>query len=396
MVKATPKRDPESQYWDEDADRINRMCALAHKLKYVVGKRPKVIPLNPDGSAKTVKESRPQNYAEEGTGDYVGGAQDVHGHPIDMGARFAPLEVSNNADTNAQDTAKQPRIPRMPKSYIPVGHHESQTPPEPGTSRHLSHHHRLFMASSPASGIRPLEHLEEHDDDDDDLGGVPLPTKGRNESYRITFPSNTGRVIWKPASGEDPSLRSTIVGGTGHRREVAASVVADILGMDDLVPKTTFRTQQGKHGSAQHWVENAGAALGEVESRRYGTNPDDVGRAAILDYLIGNTDRHQKNWLVGADGKMHLIDHGLSFPDHYLRENYANSAIMAKAAERGLPITDEMKKKILDSWPEIEESLRHTGIDEQAIDLARKRMKNLVNPHLKRFDHLPLPWLSSP
>jgi hypothetical protein len=251
------------------------------------------------------------------------------------------------------------------------------------------------MMATPISDVRSLEDLGD-DDDDDDLGGLKPPTKGMNESYRITYPGDNGRAIWKPSSGEAQNLRNSIEPGTSHRREVAASVVADILGMDDLVPKTTFRTQQGKPGSAQHWVEGTQQATGETAGNRYGNNPENVGRAAILDYLIGNTDRHMNNWLVGADGRIHLIDHGLSFPKHHERKHYANSAIMAKAAEKGLPISDEMKKKLVDSWPEIEESLRHLGIEESAIELAKKRLKHLVDPHLKQFGHLPLPWLSSP
>jgi len=53
---------------------------------------------------------------------------------------------------------------------------------------------------------------------------------------------------------------------------------------------------------------NGGSPLGA------GMPPEEVRAAGLFDAVIGNTDRHAGNYLYGDDGKLWLIDHGLSFP----------------------------------------------------------------------------------
>lgn len=33
----------------------------------------------------------------------------------------------------------------------------------------------------------------------------------------------------------------------------------------------------------------------------------------VLDWLIRNRDRHAQNWIVGADGAVSPIDHGITY-----------------------------------------------------------------------------------
>jgi hypothetical protein len=50
----------------------------------------------------------------------------------------------------------------------------------------------------------------------------------------------------------------------------------------------------------------------DVRQARY-DGEKDLARASAFDVLVGNTDRHSGNWMLGK-GKISLIDNGLAFP----------------------------------------------------------------------------------
>lgn len=148
---------------------------------------------------------------------------------------------------------------------------------------------------------------------------------GANGSY--TAHIGGVKAVWKPSVEESPYLRTGVPGGEYYKREAAAYSVAKAIGLDHLVPVTVTHTHERDDGSpygpetlvgsAQQWVPDAQTALSH-------DNPydgdEDRDLAAAFDYLIGNTDRHHGNWMVGSDGKIKLIDNGLAFPNNGLNE----------------------------------------------------------------------------
>ena len=102
-------------------------------------------------------------------------------------------------------------------------------------------------------------------------------------------------------------------------REVAAYQVDQLLGLN-VVPLTeTFEDvdnpldkDHGTYHSIQHFVK---AKMGvEINSKRDAFNSlidkTEVSKTFLLDAVMGNPDRHAKNWMVG-EGHFYAIDNGL-------------------------------------------------------------------------------------
>jgi hypothetical protein len=114
-------------------------------------------------------------------------------------------------------------------------------------------------------------------------------------------------AVYKPAQGERP-LWDFPVGL--HRREVAAYRLARFLGWP-LVPPTVTRTQ-APHGpgSLQLFIQGESArAFFRVREER----PSELLPVALFDVITNNADRKAGHHLVDAEGRLWVIDHGLTF-----------------------------------------------------------------------------------
>ena len=128
--------------------------------------------------------------------------------------------------------------------------------------------------------------------------------------------------------------------GRESTNELGAWKVAQIVGMTDLVPPVAIRdiaNQQGtiEHGSVMAFV--GGEVAGRYDSKQQFDGEKDLARSAAFDYVIGNEDRHTSNWLVEGD-KLHLIDHGLAFPEEW--PYWGGSRFIEEAKERKLPVAE--------------------------------------------------------
>jgi hypothetical protein len=116
-------------------------------------------------------------------------------------------------------------------------------------------------------------------------------------------------AIYKPARGETPLW--DFPDGTLHRREVAAYVVADALGWPN-VPPTVLREGPLGPGSVQLFVRYDAAehyfTLGAERA-------DEFRRIALFDLIVNNADRKAGHCLLGEDGTIWVIDHGVCFSD---------------------------------------------------------------------------------
>lgn len=201
-----------------------------------------------------------------------------------------------------------------------------------------------------------------------------LQSNGSGNTVLLMQLQGGTRGVFKLARGEKGGVRKGVPPGGGWRREIAASRVADVLGMGDLVPPTTVRDQAGDLGSMQEYVPDAPTAF---DSHEPFDGPVDAARAAVLDYVLGHLDRHRGNWLV-RDGKLRLIDNGLSLPTAYHENDFFNMGFWENAQREDLEMPADVDAWS-DRWPRVEQALRDSGIEDDAIALTKQRFDAVVS-----------------
>lgn len=203
---------------------------------------------------------------------------------------------------------------------------------------------------------------------------------GANETLRLTIETPDGPMdaVFKPADGERSGLRDDIP-GEYYLREAAASDIAEVMGLDDVVPPVVVREIDGRVGSLHEYRNN------ELTVARDKYNPFDViandqeiARVAAFDYLIGNQDRHNGNWLVNENsGDYVLIDHGLAFPesnDWGIRSNF-----MVNVRDKDLLVRDGVDDSWDSKWPEIARVMREKKFNPEVTLQMKKRYDELIS-----------------
>lgn len=204
--------------------------------------------------------------------------------------------------------------------------------------------------------------------DSHELGG------GMNPSRVVDFGDGT-KGVFKPdygVEGEDDRTRPNIPRGQDTEREVAAWQVAKLVGMDDMVSPAVIRTIDGERGALLAWQEGKVAFQ---KSEPYDGEAN-AQRAAIFDFVIGNEDRHAGNWIVedaGSRDKLHLIDHGLSFPEGEWDHWYNAKFIDHVRYNNGRPNADVVAKYVK-AAPMISKTLKVIGLNDDVIKGVNRRI----------------------
>jgi uncharacterized repeat protein (TIGR03843 family) len=174
------------------------------------------------------------------------------------------------------------------------------------------------------------------------LGRMPWSS---NATYlcEVRCGEDAHRAIYKPRRGERPLW--DFPSGLDHR-EVAAYELSRALGWD-LVPRTVLREGPLGMGSLQAFVD-ADFEQHYFTLYEQGVHHDALRVMCAFDLIGNNTDRKSGHVLLGLDGRIRGIDHGLMFhhefklrtviwefggepiPDHIL-------AAAAALADGGLP-----------------------------------------------------------
>ncbi|MGA8114073.1 MAG: SCO1664 family protein [Actinocatenispora sp.] len=149
----------------------------------------------------------------------------------------------------------------------------------------------------------------------------------------ITADGRKARCVYKPVQGERPLW--DFPDGTLAGREVAAYLVSAATGWD-IVPPTVLRGGPAGTGACQLWIDgdDSDELLGFVpvddlpadwhsiasargpDGERFvlAHAPDDrLARMAVFDVVINNADRKGAHVVCGTDGRVHGVDHGVSF-----------------------------------------------------------------------------------
>ena len=116
-------------------------------------------------------------------------------------------------------------------------------------------------------------------------------------------------AVYKPHRGESP-LWDFAEGSLG-RREVASYLVSKALGWPN-VPATVLRDGPEGPGSVQLFVPfDPGEHFFTLQERF----PDAFREIAAFDLIVNNADRKGGHCLLGEDGRVWAIDHGVCFHD---------------------------------------------------------------------------------
>ena len=101
--------------------------------------------------------------------------------------------------------------------------------------------------------------------------------------------------------------------GTLCQREVAAFAVSEAFGWE-IVPDTVLRDGPLGIGSVQRFVDH------DPEEHYFtllATHAEELRRFGVFDIVINNTDRKGGHCLLGEDGHVWGIDHGVTFHEHW-------------------------------------------------------------------------------
>lgn len=200
---------------------------------------------------------------------------------------------------------------------------------------------------------------------------------GVSETKVITM-ANGDKAVFKPDSGEPKEvLRRDITPGHATEREAAAWEVAKVVGMDDMVAPAVIREVGGRRGVVIAWQDGQVAYKAGFDERYDGEK--DAARAAIFDYVIGNRDRHNGNWMVRPDGRIALIDHGLAFPNNSAKYKFRNERLLDNAKQKWFDnkMLGPLSKPYLDNVGKITESLTAIGLPKNAVKLVETRISKL-------------------
>jgi hypothetical protein len=205
-----------------------------------------------------------------------------------------------------------------------------------------------------------------------------------NETVMADIDTGAGKhkVVIKPESGmHQGRMRDNITPGHDGVREEAAYWIARILRTP--TPAVVQRDTPKGRAIVSAFIPDAEVWWTLRGERREPHGPDidkDLRSMALLDMVIGNTDRHAGNYM--SDGKrVFAIDHGLAFPDtpaagrvfanFQVGEEYFTRSLNAKELER----LEELRVA-LDSG--LGDKMIAGGMERSAVSMMRKRIDRMI------------------
>lgn len=136
---------------------------------------------------------------------------------------------------------------------------------------------------------------------------------GSNYTFLVRVCHEQGDIeaIYKPGRGERPLW--DFPKGTLCLRERAAYLISEALCWH-IVPPTILRKGPQGRGSLQHFVPHDPEAHYLTFQGQY---IEQLQQIVLFDFIINNADRKSGHVLLGEDGRLWAIDHGVCFHTDY-------------------------------------------------------------------------------
>ena len=147
--------------------------------------------------------------------------------------------------------------------------------------------------------------------------------KGITEPWRLTLTDGTLTHDASFQAIDEHTVRKQLAGGTelnfvdSYKYNIAAYQLAELLGIDDMLPVYVERKWKGDAGSLSWWLP---VKMDEVERHKQNlTAPDadawnnQMYKIRVLDQLVYDTDTNLTNVLIGEDWKIWRVDFTRAF-----------------------------------------------------------------------------------
>ena len=133
--------------------------------------------------------------------------------------------------------------------------------------------------------------------------------RGRTHPWRLTL--NNGTVT------HDASFQSRDENNKSYLYNLAASVLAEMLGLEDTLPVYVEREWHGRWGSFSWWLP---MQMDEEERLKRKVEPPDLeawnkqmDNMRVFDALVDESETHPKDLLIGNDWKIYRVDYSRGF-----------------------------------------------------------------------------------
>lgn len=213
-----------------------------------------------------------------------------------------------------------------------------------------------------------------------------------NHSFLVVVSDDdvTLPAVYKPQQGESPLW--DFEWGTLCKRETAAYLISSVLGWN-LVPPTVLRKGTRGVGSVQFYVEHdANAHYFTVQAdARFA---DALRRLSLFDYVANNADRKSGHCLIGLDGRLWAIDHGICFHAEYKLRTVVWEFSDEVIAPALLDDLDELRMALVQPESNLTRQLcgllneaERQALRERVNRLLRRRRYPAPAPHRRNY-----PW----
>ncbi len=220
------------------------------------------------------------------------------------------------------------------------------------------------------------------------IGGQQIPWSS-NYTFLVRIDAGPGQfvqAVYKPMRGERPLF--DFPSGTLYKRECAAFLLSVELGWPPI-PQTLIREGPYGIGSMQLYIESDPRL---TYFNLIGERADDLRRFAAFDLVANNADRKGGHCVLGGDGVIWSIDHGLTF-----HQDFKLRTVMLEFWGAELP------EDILQDLAALADRLGSQGsvadrlaelLAHEEIDALRRRVEaTLADPVFPRLDpRRNIPW----